>query len=288
MKTHEVEKLLGITKQALIYYEKENLINPSRDENNYRNYNEDDLRLLKLILMLRSLDLSIDEIKLILNNQLSIRACLLNKQQYLQKSKNDIEEIEQRINEYIKRIKVKLILNGHVANEDNRYVELFIDNQGWKFSKQELSWEQIQSIDISICLSKGEDGRYYAVYNLYFICLDINTVNDTYSLEIMNDSITGEFFTFIKKYDLKINDPMNLIEIYQRYPDSLSRYKYINRNFHTWNKQYNLDVAKDNHFTVIKENIEILKKIKEQGSSQSNFKQLIVKMKDILSRLNKK
>lgn len=81
MKTHEVEKLLGITKQALIYYEKENLINPSRDENNYRNYNEDDLRLLKLILMLRSLDLSIDEIKLILNNQLSIRACLLNKQQ---------------------------------------------------------------------------------------------------------------------------------------------------------------------------------------------------------------
>ena len=30
MKTHDVEEQLGITKQALIYYEKEGLINPIR------------------------------------------------------------------------------------------------------------------------------------------------------------------------------------------------------------------------------------------------------------------
>ena len=34
MKTHDVEEQLGITKQALIYYEKEGLINPIRDKNN--------------------------------------------------------------------------------------------------------------------------------------------------------------------------------------------------------------------------------------------------------------
>lgn len=38
MTTHEVEEMLGITKQSLIYYEKEGLIHPKRNENNYRNY----------------------------------------------------------------------------------------------------------------------------------------------------------------------------------------------------------------------------------------------------------
>ena len=34
MTTHEVEEMLGITKQSLIYYEKEGLIHPKRNENN--------------------------------------------------------------------------------------------------------------------------------------------------------------------------------------------------------------------------------------------------------------
>jgi len=32
MTTHEVEEMLGITKQSLIYYEKEGLIHPKRNE----------------------------------------------------------------------------------------------------------------------------------------------------------------------------------------------------------------------------------------------------------------
>lgn len=38
MKTNELEKLLGTTKDTLRYYEKEELISPSRDDNGYRNY----------------------------------------------------------------------------------------------------------------------------------------------------------------------------------------------------------------------------------------------------------
>ena len=53
MKTHEVEQKLGITKQALIYYEKEGLIKPSRDQNNYRHYTQNDIELLQVILLLR-------------------------------------------------------------------------------------------------------------------------------------------------------------------------------------------------------------------------------------------
>ena len=83
MKTHDVEVQLGITKQALIYYEKEGLIDPIRDKNNYRQYSQNDIEILQVILLLRSFEISIDEIKLILSNKLSIRNCLETKQNYL-------------------------------------------------------------------------------------------------------------------------------------------------------------------------------------------------------------
>ena len=38
MTTHEVEEMLGIAKQTLIYYEKEGFITPQRNSNNYHNY----------------------------------------------------------------------------------------------------------------------------------------------------------------------------------------------------------------------------------------------------------
>lgn len=38
MKRNDVEKLLGITRRALIHYEKEGLIQPERNNNNYRNH----------------------------------------------------------------------------------------------------------------------------------------------------------------------------------------------------------------------------------------------------------
>ena len=43
MTTHEVEEMLDITKKTLIYYENEGLVKPSRDNNNYRCYNQDDI-----------------------------------------------------------------------------------------------------------------------------------------------------------------------------------------------------------------------------------------------------
>ena len=88
MKTHDVEEQLGITKQALIYYEKEGLINPIRDKNNYRQYTQNDIEILQVILLLRSFEISIDEIKLVFSEKLSIRSCLNTKQNYLENEKN--------------------------------------------------------------------------------------------------------------------------------------------------------------------------------------------------------
>lgn len=41
MKTHELEKELGISKHTIFYYEKEGIITPQRDDNGYRSYSQD-------------------------------------------------------------------------------------------------------------------------------------------------------------------------------------------------------------------------------------------------------
>ena len=44
MKTHELEKELGISKHTIFYYEKEGIVTPQRDDNGYRSYSQDDLQ----------------------------------------------------------------------------------------------------------------------------------------------------------------------------------------------------------------------------------------------------
>ena len=43
MKAHDVELMVGIPKQTLLYYEKEGLITVARDDNNYRNYSQNNM-----------------------------------------------------------------------------------------------------------------------------------------------------------------------------------------------------------------------------------------------------
>ena len=49
MKTHELEKELGISKHTIFYYEKEGIVTPQRDENGYRSYSQEDLQKLIMV-----------------------------------------------------------------------------------------------------------------------------------------------------------------------------------------------------------------------------------------------
>ena len=249
MKTHDVEQLLGITKQALIYYEKEGLIKPTRNKNNYREYNQNDIELLQLILTLRSMGISIDDIKLILSGDLSIRYCLKNKQEYFQQEKKKIEIIENKITDYIKRTKVTIV-NPKKDAEDNGYIGLYYLDDQIKFGQNIIAVKDIKSINISLCCSKGEDGRYYGIYNLYFVYLDINTNYDTYSLQLMNNSEVSNLFSYLSSLDISIDDPLNLIDIYFKTKDPMELYKILNRNFRKWQKEYNLEI-KDSYWSIV-------------------------------------
>lgn len=73
MNISEVEKQTGVTKQNVRFYEKEGLVFPKRNgENSYREYDERDVRRLKLIYLLRRTGISIPEVKKVLDGELEL------------------------------------------------------------------------------------------------------------------------------------------------------------------------------------------------------------------------
>ena len=63
MTIKEIENLSGMTRANIRFYETEGLLTPSRDSNGYRNYTEKDLEILKRIRLLRTLHLSLADIR---------------------------------------------------------------------------------------------------------------------------------------------------------------------------------------------------------------------------------
>lgn len=77
MNINELERLTGITKQNIRFYEKKELLHPIRNpENNYREYSEEDVAALKMIKLLRKLDFSLDDIRSILSAEIPLHTLL--------------------------------------------------------------------------------------------------------------------------------------------------------------------------------------------------------------------
>lgn len=65
MTIKEIETFSGMTRANIRFYESEGLLLPARSPNGYRNYSENDLEILKRIRLLRTLDIPLEEIKLL-------------------------------------------------------------------------------------------------------------------------------------------------------------------------------------------------------------------------------
>ncbi len=87
----EVETLVGISAQNIRYYEKEGLIQPSRNHSNsYREYNDEDIKRLQTIKMFRKIGMPIEEIKDILFERISLQDGLERHQKRLLSEKEQI------------------------------------------------------------------------------------------------------------------------------------------------------------------------------------------------------
>ena len=100
MKTNDMIKKTGLSKQTILYYEKEGLIHPLRDDNGYRNYSKQDEQVLILIKLLRSMNVGIDDIKMVIDQQLSFQDCLTNQQSYLENTITEMEQVKKKVEFY--------------------------------------------------------------------------------------------------------------------------------------------------------------------------------------------
>ncbi|MDO4262078.1 MAG: MerR family transcriptional regulator [Eubacteriales bacterium] len=92
MNISQLEAATGITKQNIRFYEKKGLLRPARnEENNYREYSAFDLETLKIIKVLRKLDVPIEEIREVLAGEERLPAVMERKLAELQERQRELD-----------------------------------------------------------------------------------------------------------------------------------------------------------------------------------------------------
>ena len=77
MTIKDVEERTGLSRSNIRFYEKEKLIEPSRNESNgYRDYSENDVENIKKIAYLRTLGISIEDIRSIISEKATLQEML--------------------------------------------------------------------------------------------------------------------------------------------------------------------------------------------------------------------
>ncbi|ACX67889.1 MerR family transcriptional regulator [Paenibacillus sp. FSL H8-0457] len=114
MKINEVSKLTGLPISTLRFYERKNLIPDTfvkRDANNYRIYSEEIVEFLDDVKVLLSVDFSIEELSLLVNQQLNLS--YEAKTKMVEQKIKEIEEIQKRLK------KSKTFLNAVLEGKAN-------------------------------------------------------------------------------------------------------------------------------------------------------------------------
>lgn len=158
MKIQELENELNISRANIRFYEKEGLLNPKRKENGYRNYSDDDIAILKKIIIYRKLGISVADIKKIFNGEAELQEAVSQSIENLQK---EIENLNGSI---------KLCKEIQNSNTDNHS---FDEENYWKKSTAAKQTAISLLIYARIILNLKE--KYYIQLQT-FIYRFINTV----------------------------------------------------------------------------------------------------------------
>lgn len=96
MTIKEVEEKTGLTRSNVRFYEKEKLIQPNRDDRNgYRNYTERDVENIKKVAYLRTLGISLESIRLLINHEVELRFVIEKQSKILEEQIGDLEKAKQ-------------------------------------------------------------------------------------------------------------------------------------------------------------------------------------------------
>ena len=93
MKIKELEEKTGIGRAAIRFYEKQGLISPDRNkENEYREYSDEDVDMLRRIKLLRQLSIPIDEIYKLQKGYLTLEDCMRRHRIYMEREEENLRQ----------------------------------------------------------------------------------------------------------------------------------------------------------------------------------------------------
>ena len=90
MTIKEMEELAEMPRANIRFYEAEGLLSPARNVNGYRDYSQEDLLVLRKIKLLRSLHMSLEDIKALHTGKQELSVVL---EQQISKLSNDKENL---------------------------------------------------------------------------------------------------------------------------------------------------------------------------------------------------
>lgn len=94
MLINEAARKCGITKKAVQYYVEQGLVDPKVLENGYRDFSEEDTKVLKRVVLYRKLGLSIREIRRVLEDRGEISGIFYQRELELEQEKNQTGMVE--------------------------------------------------------------------------------------------------------------------------------------------------------------------------------------------------
>lgn len=236
MLVKDVEKKCHVSKQTLFYYEKEGLIKPARNENQYRDYSQKDIETIELILALRSMDISIATIKKIFNDELSVKEAILLQQKEIEHKQSDLKLADEKMKKYLKRKKVKIVLSF-------RENELFIDKDTLVFNDFIMTSKEIGTVHLSLCneLASFSGSLYTAIKFRYYVDLDFEIQHRIFQFQVYCDQNIYHLIDFLLAHHIKIDDPVGVISLCSQYRDCQALYQYLDRHYRELAKTYHLD-----------------------------------------------
>ncbi len=117
MNIKQAEARTGVSKQNIRFYERQGLLSPARNpDNDYRDYTEEDVRILKRIRLLRTLDMPLETIRRVLRGEVPLPEAAVAQIQTL---KTQVEQAEAALR-YCKELSA---LPGLDALEEDRMLE---------------------------------------------------------------------------------------------------------------------------------------------------------------------
>ena len=128
MNINEVEKITGVSKPNIRFYEKKGLIKPNRNQDNdYRDYSDEDIEILEKIKLFRLLSFSIDEISKMLKS-----GKLIDVEEHIKSLQDQIDSLNGSI-KMCERLKDEVSVTGL---DTNSYLNEIADleTKGEKFN----------------------------------------------------------------------------------------------------------------------------------------------------------